>query len=219
MDKPPGIPVQAIDSYHAQGLPELPQDLLSLSREYIRTRYNKPGEVYLAMLHRLDRGVGGAVLFAKTSKAAARLSSQFQKHTVKKTYRAIVHGKPKKTGDTLEDWLIKDEKLRLAKSSREGKRAVLSYETLKTLLHPQKGELSLLEVDLKTGRFHQIRFQLSKMGCPILGDVKYGAPAGLSDFQIALHSTGLEVDHPTRKEPIAFQSELPELFKTFVPLP
>ena len=144
-------------------------------KAYIKEKYNKPGEVFLGVTHRLDRPTSGVVLFARTSKALARLNAMFQSHEqIRKTYWAIVQGCPKQPEARLENWLTRNEKLNksfIAKpGAKEAKQAVLTYRTL------VKGEhYTLLEINLETGRHHQIRCQLAAIGCPVKGDLKYGA--------------------------------------------
>lgn len=149
--------------------------LLDEVKEYLKQKYNKPGNVFLGLLHRLDRGVSGVILFAKTSKGAARLSEQFRNHTTKKIYHALVCGKPKKDKGTLVHWIKKDEnknKVEIFNKETAGAlRAELDYEIIKS-----NGKNSIIKIILKTGRPHQIRAQMSAIGCPIMGDVKYGAP-------------------------------------------
>lgn len=186
-------------------------NLLDIIKEDIRKTYNKPGNVYAALVHRLDRSVDGVMVYAKTSKAAARLSLQFQKHTTRKIYRAVVHGIPELREDTRIDYIKKDERNRIALASDpdRGQMAKLTYRTIATLQHSAFGPLSLLEVELFTGRFHQIRFQLSAMGHPIVGDKKYGAPRGLKDFALGLRARSLEIEHPTLKKRMLFESDDP----------
>ncbi|MCE3007444.1 MAG: RluA family pseudouridine synthase [Bacteroidetes bacterium] len=180
------------------------------ARDYLKTTYHKPGEVYLALLHRLDRPVGGVQLLAKTGKAAARLSKDWQAHQVQKTYWAVVHGVPPETTGTLTHWLRKlpDKNIvRAYKNPGQGaKEAVLNYRLLARV-----GDHSLLEVVPRTGRQHQIRVQLAAMGCPIVGDVKYGKSDFLPDRSIALWSRQLRITHPTLKEVRTFTAEPPAL--------
>ena len=198
VEKPVNIPVQADISGD--------EDLLSLLKEYLRERYEKPGEAYLGMVHRLDRPVGGVTAFAKTSKAAARLTAQFRSHEAKKRYCAIVSGKPEPTA-ALTDWLYKDEKTfssRVVPPGTDGaKEAKLSY----TLLARSGGD-ALLDIELYTGRPHQIRVQLSHAGLPILGDQRYNVDAR-PGTQIRLWAYALTLTHPTLKEPMTFFSAPP----------
>ncbi len=177
-------------------------DMLTLIKNYIKEKYNKPGNVYLGLIHRLDRMVGGVMVFAKTSKAASRLSDQVRTHKFTKTYLAIVHGTPKHQ-DTLINYLEKDEKTNtvyvMPYETDKAKYAELSYEVLET-----KRNLSLLKVNLKTGRPHQIRVQLSHIGHPIAGDKKYGINDDVQN--IALYAYKLSFYHPTTKELLTFTS-------------
>lgn len=164
--------------------------LIDEVKDYLKEKYNKPGNVFLGLLHRLDRPVSGIVLFAKTSKGASRLSEQFRTHTTQKIYQAKVIGQPKKDRATLINYLIKDDKknkVAVYDAEKPGsQRAELDYELLKS-----DGKNSILKITLKTGRPHQIRSQLAYIGCPIVGDLKYGAPEPLPDKSIALSAIQL----------------------------
>ena len=198
VNKPAGVPVQG----DASGA----VSLLDLTREYIRKTYRKPGNVFTGLLHRLDRPVSGVVLFAKTSKAAARISEQLRSRSVEKTYWALVHGRMAPPRGTLSAYIRKGEKRSavVAEGDRDGKEALLSYRTLSS-----SGKGSLLEIRLHTGRKHQIRVQLSDAGCPIEGDVKYGAPYALPDGVIRLMSRALAFKHPTRPERVRVEAPDP----------
>ena len=191
VEKPANIPVQA----DASG----DEDLLSRCKAYIKEAHHKPGEVYLGLVHRLDRPVGGVMVFARTSKAAARLTAQFQNRQAKKRYAAIVEGDPQ-AKDTLVDWLLKDESTNTSRVVPEGtegaKRAVLDYRTL-----ARDGKTALLDVSLGTGRPHQIRVQLSSRHLPIVGDMRYN-PAERPGNQIRLWAYLLTIQHPTLGEPL-----------------
>lgn len=184
------------------------ESLLDLAKAYIGEKYQKPGAVFLGLVHRLDRPVSGVVLFARTSKAAGRLFEQFQKRTVEKRYQAVVEGRISPPEGTLVDWLIKDEEQnlvsRVAPETPGSREAILKYRTLKT-----GSKNSLVEIDLQTGRSHQIRVQLAGTGCPIVGDRKYGSAIGLRGT-IALHAAALSFEHPTRKERISVSAEVPD---------
>lgn len=199
-EKSPNIPSQADKTED--------QDMLTIIKEYLKEKYNKPGNVYLGLVHRLDRPVGGVMVFAKTSKAAARLSEQVRNKVFKKEYLAIVDGKPKKEKDTLEDYLLKNEKTNTSKVVKEGtknsKYAKLDYEFIK---YNEEINLSLLKILLHTGRHHQIRVQLSNMGHSICGDQKYGTRG--RGKQISLWAYKLTIEHPITKEAISF-TDLPE---------
>ncbi len=180
--KPAGVPSQADDSGDA--------DMLSMVREYIRVKYAKPGNVYVGLLHRLDRPTSGVMVFAKTSKAASRLSDQFRRGTVSKTYHALVHGHPGQ--GVFEDYLLKNRDTNIVEVNSGGKFAKLEFTTIE-----ERGELSLVKVKLHTGRSHQIRVQFASRGFPLYGDVKYGK--GEKDgLGLVSHCIGLE--HPTTKE-------------------
>ncbi len=177
---------------------------LSLDDEiklYIKKKYNKPGAVYLGVIHRIDMPVSGIVIFAKTSKALTRMNEIFHDREVQKTYRCIVEGQPKLKKGSLVHWLRQDPVKNFTKAFESkvsnAVEARLSFEVLKSI----KGK-SLLEIHLETGRKHQIRAQLSAMGCPILGDVKYGASKPNPDQSIALQSFSLAFIHPVKNEPV-----------------
>ena len=184
--------------------------LSDIVKAYLKEKYNKPGNVFLGVVHRLDRPVSGVVLFAKTSKALPRLNKLFAEHEkVKKTYWAIVANKPPQESGTLTHWLTRNEKTNTAKAyEREvpnSKKAVLDYR-----LVAASERYFLLEVQLHTGRHHQIRCQLAKMGCPIKGDLKYGAPRSNPDGSICLHARYLELEHPVSHENISITAPVPQ---------
>lgn len=183
-------------------------DLLNVVKSDIKERYNKPGNVYVGMVHRLDRPVGGVMVFAKTSKAASRISDVIRKQEMEKKYLAIVRGVPDKDFAHLEDYLVKDKKKNIVhtstKENKEAKRALLDFEVLGT----KKG-LSLLAVTLHTGRPHQIRVQLASRGLPLYGDQKYGENVNKPGEQIALWSSELALPHPTKKEEIRISAAPP----------
>ena len=183
--------------------------LSEIVKVYIKEKYNKPGEVFLGVTHRLDRPTSGVVLFARTSKALTRLNEMFKSHElIKKTYWAIVQGCPKVPEARLENWLIRNEaqnKSYIAKpNANNAKMAVLSYRVL------VRGEnYTLLEVNLETGRHHQIRCQLAAIGCPVKGDLKYGAKRSNPDGGICLHARKIEFIHPVSKENICITAPVP----------
>jgi 23S rRNA pseudouridine1911/1915/1917 synthase len=181
--------------------------LLDLGKQWLKALYNKPGKVFLGMVHRLDRPVAGVVLFARTSKAAARLSRQFRERSVEKTYLAVVDGTlPKESGRLVNHIERTDRQSRVVSTSTgSSQEASLHYRVL-----GRDGKKSLLQIRLETGRRHQIRIQLAHMGCPILGDLRYGAAAALPGRQIALLAHHLVVDHPTRGEPVVLTCPLPQ---------
>lgn len=191
-------------------------DMLTLLKHDLKVRYGKPGNVYLGLVHRLDRPVGGVMVFAKTSKAASRLSDLIRRRDFDKTYLAVVHGKPAQKG-RLVHYLAKDQTTNtvsvVAKGSVNAKEAILEYE----LLDSSRG-LSLIKINLITGRSHQIRVQFAAIGHPLYGDQKYGAEVNSPGQQIALFCHQVTCQHPTTKEPMNFtenpESEYPwDIFK------
>lgn len=197
VEKPINIPVQADNSGDL--------DLLSMLKKYIKEKYNKPGNVYLGLVHRLDRPVGGIMVFAKTSKAANRLSNQIKNHILKKEYSAIVEGKIDKEG-ILKNNLLKNTKTNIVKVDKHGKLAILDYKLIKTI-----DNLSLVNINLKTGRSHQIRVQFSCNGNPLYGDQKYNKNSIIGQ-QIALFSEKITFYHPTTKELLQFEIPLPDRY-------
>ena len=184
-------------------------DLLSKLKEYIKIKYNKTGNIYLGLVHRLDRPVEGIIVFAKTSKSASRLSNQIQQKQLKKTYYAIVENKPPKEG-TFINYLTKNEKNNTSyvTNEKKGKKSILNYETINT-----KNNLSLVKINLQTGRHHQIRVQFSHNNYPLYGDHKYNKNF-IKDNKtnIALISKKIEFYHPTTKELLQFEIELPKRY-------
>ncbi len=199
VEKPVNMPVQADSSGDV--------DLLTNLKAYVKERYNKPGSVYLGLCHRLDRPVGGVMVFARTSKSAARLSSQLASHSAKKEYLCITRGSLGKE-QLLTDWLCKDETNNMvsvvSKDTVGAKEAQLIAKPVATY-----GSLTLHHITLLTGRSHQIRVQLKHAGCPIWGDSRYGG--GLPGEQIALWAAFLTINHPTHKEDMRFASKPPFL--------
>ena len=183
--------------------------LSEMVKQYLKEKYNKPGNVFIGVTHRLDRPVSGLVVFAKTSKALPRLNEMFRNGEVKKTYWAIVKECPKETEGELVHYLVRNEKQNKSyaydKEVKNSKKAVLHY---KLIGHSQN--YYLLEVDLKTGRHHQIRCQLAKMGCPIKGDLKYGSPRSNPDGSICMHARTVQFVHPVSKEMIRLTAPVPE---------
>jgi len=181
-------------------------DALSLCKDYIKKRYNKPGNVFLGLLHRLDRPVSGVMVFAKTSKAASRISEQIRSRKVRKRYRAAVHGNPPPNG-VLEHHLEKDTEKNMvsvvSRPTRKSKVAKLSFNTIFS-----SEALTLVDVNLETGRAHQIRVQFAEIGSPIWGDKRYGKK---EPGHIALHAYSFRLEHPTTKEKITFSAELPDI--------
>ena len=188
--------------------------LLETVKDYIKHKYNKPGEVFLGLPHRLDRPTSGIVLFARTSKALTRLNDMFRSHgQIHKTYWAIVQGVPPMAEARLENYIEKNEKQNksyivspeTAGKHKEAKLAVLEYKTLK-----RGDRYSLLEIQLLTGRHHQIRCQLAALGCPVKGDLKYGAHRSNPDGGICLHARKIEFVHPVSKEPVSLTAPVPD---------
>lgn len=178
-------------------------------KAYLKEKYNKPGNVYLGLIHRLDRPTSGGLIFGRTDKATSRLSKMFQKHEIKKTYWAVVDKKPPKMEDTLEDYLVKNQQKNKSfpSSSKNpnAKKAILHYRYLSSIDH-----YHLLEIKLETGRHHQIRAQLAAIGLYIKGDVKYGFKRANPDLSIHLHARSLEFIHPVKKELMKFEIPTPE---------
>ena len=178
-------------------------------KSYIAKKYNKPGAVFLGVIHRLDRPVGGVVVYARTSKALARMNDMFRNGLVKKTYLAVVKERPPKEEDTLTNYLKKNEKLNKTfvhdTQVKDSKKASLTYRIL-----GRSDRYYLLSVDLHTGRPHQIRAQLANIGCPIRGDLKYGYPRSNEDGSISLFAHRIEFDHPVSKEHIVVEAPLPK---------
>ena len=204
VEKPINIPVQEDSSKDL--------DFLNILKNYIKVRDKKTGNVYLGLVHRLDRPVGGIMVFAKTSKSAKRLSEQIKNNDFKKIYYAVVMNKPK-IKDTLIDYLLKDEKTNIVKIDKKGKKSVLDYELI-----DYKNNMSLLKIYLKTGRSHQIRVQFSSRGYPLYGDHKYNLKVK-DKSNIALLSQTLSFYHPITKEYLTFKLDLPNkypwnIFKT-----
>lgn len=182
--------------------------LSDVVKSYLKEKYNKPGNVYLGVVHRLDRPTSGIVLFAKTSKALPRLNKLFQQKEAKKTYWAVVKNRPPKDQDILIHYLKRNPKQNKSFAHKnevpDSKKAILDYRIVKKL-----DNYFLLEIDLQTGRHHQIRSQLSAIGCPIKGDLKYGFDRSNKDAGIHLHARKLEFVHPIKKEPIKIIAEVP----------
>ena len=189
------------------------ESLIDQTRQWIKEKYNKPNNIFLGLVHRLDRNVSGVVLFARTSKAASRLSKQFREGIPKKYYKAIVLGKLEREHNTLVHYLRKEKTLKTTIFPREAptaKRSELSYEVIYSL-----EKKSLIEVSLSTGRFHQIRAQMAFIGHPIIGDVKYGAPEPLPNQEIALYAHKLVFSHPVSNEEITLTAPEPKTWEQF----
>ena len=184
------------------------ESLCDTMKAYIKEKYAKPGNVFIGLPHRLDRPVSGIVVFAKTSKALERLNRMFSEGSVKKIYWALTKGIPQPAEAELESWILRNEKMNKSfsypKEVKGSKRAILHYR-----LAAASQNYNLIEVELKTGRHHQIRCQLSSIGCPIKGDLKYGAQRSNPDGSISLHARYIEFIHPVSKELIAITAPLP----------
>ena len=174
-------------------------------KQYIKEKYDKKGEVFLGVVHRLDRPVSGLVMFARTSKALTRLNKMFRDGEVHKTYHALTRNCPPKEEDELVHWLVRNEKLNKSfaydMEVPNAKKAILHYKII-----GKTDNYTLLEIDLKTGRHHQIRCQLAKIGCPIKGDLKYGAKRSNPDGGISLQSYAMDFVHPVSKTPLHIHS-------------
>ncbi|MBQ8867449.1 MAG: RluA family pseudouridine synthase [Bacteroidaceae bacterium] len=183
--------------------------LSDMVKAYLKEKYQKPGNVFVGVTHRLDRPVSGLVVFAKTSKALSRLNEMFRVGDVQKTYWAIVKNEPKQPEGELVHWLVRNEKQNKSyaheREVKDAKKAVLRYRMI-----GRSDNYSLLEVELMTGRHHQIRCQLAKMGCPIKGDLKYGSPRSNPDGSICLHARRISFVHPVSKVQIDLEAPLPE---------
>lgn len=202
------IAVNKTNSEIVQGDKTGDEPLSETLKKYLKEKYNKPGEVFLGVTHRLDRPVSGVVIFAKTSKALTRLNEMFRNQEVKKTYWAIVKDRPAETEGRLEHYLLRNEKQNKSvahtKMVPNAKKASLSYKLIS-----HSDNYFLLEVQLETGRHHQIRCQLAKMGCPIKGDLKYGFPRSNPNGGISLHARYVEFVHPVSKQLIQITAPCP----------
>jgi 23S rRNA pseudouridine1911/1915/1917 synthase len=182
--------------------------LSEIVKSYIKKKYNKPGDVYLGVVHRLDRPTTGIVVFARTSKALSRLNKMFAEQKIIKTYWAIVKQKPNPEKGTLIHWLIKNSKNNKSTAYKtelkDGKKAILHYQVIRSLTR-----YHLVEINLETGRHHQIRCQLASIGSPVKGDLKYGFDRSNKDASIHLHSRNIEFMHPVSKSMISIESPLP----------
>jgi len=208
VNKPSGLPSQGDNTGD--------KHLLDFAKEYIKKQYNKPGDVFCGLIHRIDRPVSGIVVLAKTSKALARMNEIFKQREVKKTYWAVVKNKPESNTGKLINWLWRNTKTNVTRAfeneRKDTQRAELDYEIL-----DYHNEYFLLKINPLTGRTHQIRSQLSSIRCPIVGDVKYGFPEPNSDRSIHLHAHSLTFAHPTKGEQMVITAPVPNdsLWKTF----
>ena len=209
IEKEPNIPSQADKTGDI--------DMLSMVKQYIKEKYNKPGEAYIGLVHRLDRPVGGVMVFARTSKSASRLSEQVRNKTLKKTYIAVVDGKLPEYQGMLEDYLYKDERNNMSKvvdkDKKNAKLAKLEYEVLD---YDEKRDLSTVKIKLHTGRHHQIRVQFANFGHSLYGDQKYGTRG--KGKQIRLWAYELKFEHPVKKEMMTFKSIPPFVNLKYVKL-
>jgi 23S rRNA pseudouridine1911/1915/1917 synthase len=202
VNKPAGVPVQRDRSAS--------ESVLDLAREHIKAEFDKRGNVFLGLVHRLDRPVSGVVVFARTSKAAARLSDQFRQRSVEKKYWALVEGQVP-PGGTLEDYIVRRGTSSFINTSGAGKNALLSYRALHVM-----EKLSFVEIELETGRHHQIRVQFASRGHPVLGDVRYGAKIEFEGKALALHARSIVIRHPTRDEKLSFTADPGETWYRFI---
>ena len=202
VNKPQGVPSQADESGD--------KDMLTMVKEYVKEKYNKPGEAFIGLVHRLDRPTGGAMVFARTSKAAARLAEQMKEGDFDKTYYAVVCGRPREAKGKIVSYLKKDAKTNMAMivpQTEEGaKRAELDYETLE---YNSETNHSLVKVKLYSGRGHQIRVQMKSIKCPIFGDQKYGGDS-MPKVMLNLFACELAFNHPTTKQKLIFRVYPPE---------
>ena len=202
VNKPAGWLVQGDDTNDTP--------LSEFVKQYIKLRYNKPGDVFLGVVHRLDRPVSGVTIFARTSKGLSRMNALFRERAVEKTYLALVNDRPSPLEGTLTHYLLKDRERNIVKAYqsqryKDAKKAELSYSLKASIANHH-----MLEVKPLTGRPHQIRVQLSRLGCSIRGDVKYGSKIRNRDGRIHLHSHQLSFIHPVKKEPVLITGELPK---------
>ena len=212
IDKPQNIPVQADISGD--------KDVLNMIKDYIKVKYSKPGEAYVGLVHRLDRPTGGVMVFAKTSKAAARLSESMKEGDFDKRYFAVVCSEPRVKQDRLVHYLKKNPATNVVmpvpQLTEGAKRAVLNYK----IIGSERKGVSLAQVDLDTGRSHQIRVQMSTIGCPVFGDVKYGGDKIAKGYNLSLYAVSLKFTHPVTKQRMVFiayppMEEMPwRLFET-----
>ena len=201
VNKPAGLLVQGDRSGE--------ETLLDHARVYLKEKYNKPGNVFVGLVHRLDRPASGVVALARTSKSASRISEQFRQRTVEKTYHAWVEGACSEQG-RLEDYLVRENFRSRVGDRNEGKLASLTYQRLKFT-----AQRSLVEINLETGRHHQIRVQFSHHRHPVWGDVKYGAASRSREKRIALHAAHITIDHPTLRERKTFHAVSPVFWESF----
>jgi len=201
-DKPAGL--------LSQGDRSGADNLLDLLKAYLKRKHRKAGNVFLGLVHRLDRNTSGVICYAKNSKAAARLSEQFRANTVERIYHVMVGGKPPHDAGTLTDYLEKDEERNIVKTAQAGKKAVLEYKVIERLK-----DAALLEIRIHTGRPHQIRVQLAHAGMPVIGDQKYGT-ASPRIGRPAVHARSLTLRHPVSKEILRLEAPVPRDMTVFI---
>lgn len=195
------------------------KSLDTMVKEYIKHRYNKPGDVYLATLHRIDRPTSGVVIFGRTSKAASRMTELMKKKQISKTYLALTRNRPNPLEGKLRHFLLKNHETNIVKlfnkEKRGSKEAILDYQFVGHI-----DSINLTKVKLETGRPHQIRVQLSKIKCPIIGDLKYNSTMILDNYSIGLHCREMSFIHPVKKEPVIIKADLPDnvIWRKFEPL-
>jgi 23S rRNA pseudouridine1911/1915/1917 synthase len=200
--KPAGLPVAPDESGDAS--------LLDVARSWVAREFAKPGAVFLGLVHRLDRPVSGVVVFARTSKGASRLSEAFRERTTIKQYWGVSAQRPRADSGVVEQWLVKDAARNVVRVGREHEDGARSARTPWRVVEVQ-GDRCLLAFEPETGRPHQLRVAAATLGCPLLGDLKYGAHAALPDASVALHAHALEIAHPTRDESLRFVAPVPAL--------
>lgn len=200
------------------GLPTVPDEsgdasLFDLVRSHVERAFDKPGRAFIGVVHRLDRPVSGVVCFARTSKAAARLTAAFKEHRAAKTYLGIARGVPREGAGEVEQWIAKDERSGRVVATRDerpgSKRALTHYRVLAATRF-EGDEVALLELRPATGRAHQLRLAAQALGTPLLGDLRHGGATALPDRSVALHALRLEVEHPTRREPLDLRAAPPD---------
>ena len=203
------IVVNKLSSEIVQGDKTGDTPLSEVVKDYIKSKYQKPGNVFTGVIHRIDRPVSGVVVFARTGKALARMNDLVKNRSLKKIYWAIVQNRPEKDKDDLKHYLVRNRKQNKSfannKPTNDSKEGLLSYEII-----GESDKYFLLEIDLKTGRHHQIRAQLAAIGCPIKGDLKYGSPRSNKDASISLHARSVSFIHPVTKESVTIIARPPE---------
>lgn len=200
--KPAGIPVAPDESGD--------ESLLDLARSWIRVEYAKPGEAFLGLVHRLDRPVSGVVVFGRTSKGASRLSESFRERAAVKRYLGVSASRPRGDSGVVEQWLAKDERKNVVRVVRAGDAGAQHAVTRWSVVEERDGRV-LIAFEPETGRPHQLRVAAATLGCPLLGDLKYGAASALPDASVALHARALDIAHPTKPERLHLVARVPAL--------